>query len=143
MQLVWHIQKYIFFFKIIYPNKHKISVLSDGRIGGHFRRNSHGRRLGWRLAGPEWGTSTQSCSRSGGDLYKTLLWTLPGVPAQNSRVTILIHYFYRFKGDSNQSLVWFLNYVDIFSVTSHDLWESYLYIKRVFSLLETEENYFL
>lgn len=54
LQLVWHIQKYIyFFFKFFYPNTHKILVLSYGRTEGHFRRNSHGRRRGWRLAGPE------------------------------------------------------------------------------------------
>lgn len=54
LQLVWHIQKYIYlFFKFFYPNTHKISVLSYGRTEGHFRRNSHGRRRGWRLAGPE------------------------------------------------------------------------------------------
>lgn len=59
---------------------------------------------------------------------------MPGVPAQKSRVTISNHYFNRFNGDSNQSLVSFIYYVDNFQGQScfiRELLYHYSYCKRI------------
>lgn len=46
---------FIYFLKIFYFNFsiYKILVFSYERIEGYFRRNSYGRRRGWRLVGLE------------------------------------------------------------------------------------------